>query len=74
MKTIKLLAIPMYIGWLVVVGMLVFPIITGNTESIVFLLTRTHFPWGLVIVVVYTIMLLIVQSYYKQPKTTIPQE
>lgn len=65
MKTLKLFAIPMYIGWVIIIGMLLRPIITIDTESIVFLLTRTQFPWVLGSVVVYTILLLVLQNYGK---------
>lgn len=70
MKTLKIFGIPMYIGWVIIIGMLLRPIITIDTESIVFLFTRTHFPWVLGSVVVYTILLLVLQSYSKKTELT----
>jgi len=68
MKTLKVFGIPMYIGWVIIIMML---LVTISTENLVFLLTRTHFPWFFGIVVVYTILLLVLQSYRKKTELTV---
>lgn len=55
----KILITIMYIGWIIIIAMILPCLIKNDTENLVFLFTRTGFPWILTGVIVYTTILMV---------------